>query len=109
MLGGRFSPADQMFVGPLTETMLSSFTFHRAFIGCMGLDPLKEAVYVTDMECLAIKKMAMQNAERCCLLADTSKENKHGLFHLASYGDFDAIYLNDDGTKKVCPENMILV
>lgn len=109
MLGGRFSAADQMFVGPLTETMLSSFTFHRAFIGCMGMNFEKDAVYVTDMECLAIKKMAMRNAERNILLTDLSKENKHGLFRLAGCTEFDRIYVNAGISTAPLPENVTAV
>lgn len=107
--GGRFSPADQMFTGPMTENMLSSFTFHRAFIGCMGLDLERDGVYVTDMECLALKQMAMRNAEKKYLLIDTSKENKRGLFRLAGYRDFDTIFVNDDGSTRDYPDNFVIV
>jgi len=107
--GGRFHPADQMFTGPMTETMLASFTFHHAFIGCMGVDVEKDCVFVTDMECLALKKLAMSNAQRSILLADTSKETKRGLFRLAGYRDFDAVYINDDRSGRLYPDNFVVV
>ncbi|MBQ6369715.1 MAG: DeoR/GlpR transcriptional regulator, partial [Parasporobacterium sp.] len=109
LLGGRFSPADQMVTGPLTENTLSTFTFNRCFIGCMGLDLAKKAVYVTDMECLALKKMAMRNSEKTYLLLDASKENKKGPFRLAEYTEFDVVYVNKGEHRKKYPDNFIVV
>ena len=109
LLGGRFSPADQMVTGPLTENTLSTFTFNRCFIGCMGLDLAKKAVYVTDMECLALKKMAMRNSEKTYLLLDASKENKKGPFRLAEYTEFDVVYVNKSEHRKKYPDNFIVV
>ena len=108
-LGGKFSPADQLFTGPMTVNMLAGFTFHRAFIGCMGLELEKNAVYVTDMESMALKQMAMQNAKQKILLTDDSKINKQGLFRIAGCSDFDRIYMNSEKPDRQFPDNFIIV
>ncbi|MBQ9031363.1 MAG: DeoR/GlpR transcriptional regulator [Parasporobacterium sp.] len=108
-LGGQFCPADQLCTGPLTLRVLSGFLFDRAFIGCMGLDIARNEVYVTEMESLAIKQLAMKNAKSSSLLTDTSKEGAHGPFRLAGCQDFDRVYVNDGGTRRNYPKNFIVV
>lgn len=109
VIGGRMLPADHMFVGPLAERMLMNFGFHRAFLGCMGMDIQGDSVYLTDMECLRIKQIAMERAAHSVLLTDASKLKKVGLFRLSGLSEFERIYINDDGIARQYPENVILV
>lgn len=109
VVGGQFLPADHMFVGSIAENMLENFGFHRAFIGCMGLDIDADTVYVTDMECMRIKQIAMKNAAQSSLLADTTKLKKVGLFRVAGVESFQRVYINDAGTGEHYPENFIVV
>ena len=109
VVGGRMLPADHMFVGPLAESMLMNFGFHRAFLGCMGLDIQNDSVYLTDMECLRIKQIVMEKAAHNILLTDASKLKKVGLFRLSSVNEFERVYINDDGVKRQYPENFIVI
>ena len=108
-VGGQFMAADHMFVGPMAENMLNDFGFHKAFIGCMGFNIEENSTYVTDMESLRIKQIAMHNAKQNILLIDSSKRNKVGLFRLSGLEKFEHIYIDDDGGKHGYPENFRLV
>ena len=108
-VGGQFMPADHMFVGPMAENMLNDFGFHKAFIGCMGFNIEENSTYVTDMESLRIKQIAMHKAKQNILLLDTSKQNKVGLFRLSGLDRFEHIYIEDDGQKHGYPDNFRLV
>ena len=108
VVGGQFVPEDHMFIGPQAEEMLSGCAFHRAFVGCMGIDAGKNAVYVTDTNTYRIKRLAMQNARQSILLVDRSKLKKVGLFRLCGTKDFDRIYM-DGEAPAVNGENFISV
>ena len=75
----------------------------------MGLDIQNDSVYLTDMECLRIKRIAMEKAAHNILLADASKLKKVGLFRLSGVNDFERVYINDDGSGRQYPENVIVV
>lgn len=107
--GGRLSTADQMIVGAIAESTLKNFGFHRAFIGCMGLSLEDNIAYVTDMESLQIKQVAMKNAEKSYLLADSSKLHKVGLFRLAKLDAFERVYLNGPAAEGPHPANVTFV
>lgn len=107
LLGGRYYPADGMTTGPISETVLEDFRFHRAFIGCMGLDLQKDIVYATDLECMRLKQCAMRNAADSYLLADQSKLKKTGLFRVAGIQDFTRVYLDGPKLKGELPENIV--
>lgn len=106
VLGGRLVPADQMIVGPMTESNLKNFGFHRAFIGCMGLDAEHNNVYATDMECVRLKEVAIRNAEHSYLLADQSKLKKVGLFRFTGLDAFERIFLNGPRPEGDFPANV---
>ena len=106
VLGGRLVPADQMIVGPMTESDLKNFGFHRAFIGCMGLDVANNNVYATDMECVRLKQVAIQNAECSYLLADQSKLSKVGLFRVTGLDSFEKVFLNGPKPEGDFPGNL---
>lgn len=108
-VGGQFMPADHIFVGPMAENMLNDFGFNHAFIGCMGFNVVNNAAYVTDMESLRIKQIAMHNAKHNILLLDSSKENKIGLFRLAGLERFEKIFIEDDGTEHGYPDNFHVI
>ena len=93
-LGGRVAAHDQVIIGSMTTNNLEQFGFNRAYIGCMGLDLSNNIVYATDMECVSLKKVAMQNAEHSYLLADSSKLSKVGLFRFAGLDAFEKVFLN---------------
>lgn len=106
VVGGQYIPEDQMFIGPYSEAMLRECAFDRAFIGCMGVDIDKNAVYVTDINTYNIKQIAMKNAREKILLVNQTKLNKVGLFRLCGTDDFDRVYI--DGTKPTCKmDNLI--
>lgn len=106
LVGGRFMPADHMFVGALAENMLENFGFNRAFVGCMGLDAPMSVAYATDMECVRIKQLAIRNAEKSYLLADASKLHKVGLFRFARLQSFERIFLAGEQPPGDYPDNV---
>lgn len=105
-LGGQLMPADQMIVGPIAERALENFRFDRAFIGCMGLDVDSNTVYVTDMECMRLKELAIRNAKVSYLLADRSKLRKVGLFRICGLDAFERVYLEGPQPEGKFPDNM---
>ena len=107
--GGRLLSADQMIVGAIAESTLETFGFHRAFIGCMGLDAEQNTAYATDMECVRIKQIAIRNAAESYLLADTSKLHKVGLFRFAGLDAFTRVYLNAPAPAGAFPDNLTFV
>ncbi|MDD6159764.1 MAG: DeoR/GlpR family DNA-binding transcription regulator [Oscillospiraceae bacterium] len=106
VLGGRLAPADQMILGPMTESNLREFGFNRAFVGCMGLDVESGNAYATDMECVRLKQVAIQNAEHSYLLADQSKLNKVGLFRFTGLDAFEKVFLNGPRPEGSFPANI---
>ena len=109
LVGGRFISADQMIVGAIAESTLEHFGFHRAFIGTMGIDVVRNTVYATDMECMKIKQIALQKAERSYLLVDSSKLSKVGSFHVTGIDDFERVYINGPRPQGDFPANMVFV
>lgn len=108
-LGGRVVPRDQMIIGSMTINNLEQFGFNRAFIGCMGLNLSNNIVYATDMECVSLKKVAMQNAEHSYLLADRSKLSKVGLFRFAGLDAFEKVFINGPQISENISGNIVFV
>ena len=107
--GGRFLPADQMIMGAIAESTLENFAFHRAFISCMGLSVEANTAYVTEMESMKIKQIAIKNAEKSYLLADSSKLQMVGLLRAAGLDAFEKVYLNGPRPRGEYPANMVFV
>lgn len=107
--GGRFLPADQMIMGAIAESTLENFAFHRAFISCMGLSVEANTAYVTEMESMKIKQIAIKNSEKSYLLADSSKLQMVGLLRAAGLDAFEKVYLNGPRPRGEYPANMVFV
>jgi DeoR/GlpR family transcriptional regulator of sugar metabolism len=108
VLGGRLSRADRAALGPMAEENLRLFQFHRAFLGCMGLNISKNTAYETDMECMRLKKIAMENAAESYLLADRSKLSIAGLFCFSALDSFRQVFIDGPRPEETeFPQNFI--
>ena len=94
VVGGKYIPSYNMNVGHIAQDMLKQFAFDIAFLGCSGVSLAERAVYTAEMESMAMKRIAMENAQNSHLLIDMSKLSKRGYFKLADFTDFRSIICN---------------
>lgn len=109
-IGGKLIPEYKMAVGPIALATLHRFNFDYAFIGCAGIDLLRQKVYTAEMDTLAVKEEAMQLAQQKYLLIDSSKTSVKGFCSFTNLQSFDGI-LCDEGIlqdNEELPDNFII-
>lgn len=111
LLGGKFIPQYSMSAGPLTLGELEKFNFDYAFISCAGTDPATQQVYTAEMDTMAVKQKAMDQADKKYLLIDSSKFEVKGFCSFLSSSDFDGVICNSSQEipEEELPDNYILV
>lgn len=110
LIGGEYLPYYGMNVGLIAQDLLRQFFFDKAFFGCAGVDLDHQAVCSTEMQSLAMKRIALEQATHNYLLMDSSKFSAKGLMRVCDVSRFDAIvcdrYTGRPGQR---PENLIAV
>lgn len=111
LIGGRYCPENNLSTGPITLAALANFNFDHAFIGCLGVDVKKNLAYLAEMDTMAVKIKAMEQAINKYLLIDSSKIGLKGFYSFTNCSEFDAIICDDnpDIDEEECPENFIFV
>ena len=109
MIGGRYIPSYNINVGPVAQDMLKQFSFNAAFLGCSGVDLPRKTIYTAEMESLAMKRIAMENALKSYLLIDSSKFNKRGFFKVSEFQEFEAVICDTFEPPEPLPDSFILV
>lgn len=109
IIGGKFLPYYNMNIGPVAQDMLRQFCFDFAFLGCSGADLTQRTVYMSEMESLLMKRIALENAKRSFLLLDASKFEKKGIFKLSDFSVFEKVVCNTFETKETLPENFLML
>lgn len=110
LIGGEYSPHYEMNVGLIAQDLLKQFYFDVAFFGCSGVDLEKQTVCSTEMQSLAMKRVALEQATKKYLLMDSSKFTMKSFMRVCSITQFDAVVCDKYvGRPELRPENLIVV
>lgn len=83
LIGGEYNKKRRDFAGPLTERYVSSFHFHKSFIGCDGFSP--SMGFSTDqINISSLNTSILNRTDASFVLLDTSKFNKNSLVSYAT-------------------------
>ena len=105
IIGGQYLSHYGMNVGPEAQEQLQRYHFDAAFLGCSGVVIEQGMSFVTNMDSLLIKKIAMENSDRKYLLLDSSKYPKSSCFKFVPLDEFDLIFCNR-GDEAISHERM---
>ncbi len=111
MVGGKFVPGFSMFAGLVAQEALKAYHFDHAFMGCTSVDVNNFIAYTTDADSLAMKKIAMNNAQHRHLLIDVTKFERCAFLRFTPTDVFDSVICNRDDSVKAeaFPENFVFV
>jgi len=110
LVGGEHLPYYGMNVGSIAQDLLRQFFFDKAFFGCAGIDLERQTVCSTEMQSLAMKRIALEQATVSYLLMDSSKFSAKGLMRICDVSRFEAIVCDRYvGRPDQRPENLIAV
>ena len=110
LIGGEYLPYYEMNVGMIAQDQVKQFYFDKAFLGCSGVDLDRRMVCSTEMKSLEMKRLAMQQAQRCFLVLDSSKFSARGFMRLCETSDFEELICDSfPGPEEKRPENLIAV
>ncbi len=91
VIGGIFLPHYVMNVGPEAQEALKRYHFDVGFFGCSGMVLNSDMTYITDLESLHMKRIALENCERKYLLIDASKFNRPSYLKFTEISAFDRV------------------
>lgn len=91
IIGGRYLSHYVMNVGPEAQEQLQRYHFDAAFLGCTGVVLEQNMSYVTNVDSLLMKKIAMENSDRNYLLLDSSKFHKPSFVKFVSLDEFNLV------------------
>ncbi len=109
VVGGKFLPYYSMTVGPLAQDVLKQFHFNFSFIGCTGIDAHQGVAYTTETESMLMKRIALENTDKCVLLLDDSKLQVRGFLKFAELADFATVVCNGKPPEGEMPENIVFI
>lgn len=89
-LGGRLRHSSLSVVGPDGEQTLLGCTFSKLFLGVDGID-LEYGVTTTDLREAHLNKVMMNVAQKCIILADSSKFGRRGFAKICGMDEIDMI------------------
>jgi DeoR family galactitol utilization operon repressor len=95
VVGGEFRTATESFVGPLAMETLRRFNVKLAFLGTDGFSP-ERGLSTHLVEGAEMVKAMADQAERCVLLADSSKYGKSGFVTIMPLKAIDTL-ISDTG------------
>ena len=94
-LGGTLRHSSNSVVGKYAEGILSNFCCSKLFLGVDGID-LEFGITTTDVREADLNKEMMRIAQKCIVLADSSKFRRRGFSKIANIEDIDII-ITDSG------------
>ena len=94
IIGGHYLPHYVMNVGPEAQEQLQRYHFDAAFFGCTGVVLEQNMSFVTNIDSLQMKKIALANSDRNYLLLDSTKFQKPSFVKFVSLDEFDLILCN---------------
>lgn len=100
-LGGIVRRTSSSVVGPISEKMISEFTFTKLFLGVDGID-LDYGLTTTNSMEASLNKEMIKAAQKIIVLADSSKFGKKGFGRICGLDEVDQIITDagiDEKTK----------
>lgn len=94
-LGGIVRSSASSVVGPISEHMLSEFSFTKLFLGVDGIDPEYGLTTTNAMEA-SLNKTMIKAAQKTIVLADSSKFGRKGFGKICTFDDVHQI-ITDKG------------
>ncbi|MFM2438456.1 MAG: hypothetical protein RLZ55_1275 [Actinomycetota bacterium] len=92
--GGTLRPKQHSLVDPLAAVMLQQLNVDTLFLGCNGLDA-EAGVTNINLPEAAIKRTMIAAANRCVVLADSSKLGVRALAQVCALTDIDVVITDD--------------
>lgn len=92
--GGTLRPKQHSLVDPLAAVMLQQLNVDTLFLGCNGLDA-EAGVTNINLPEAAIKRTMIAAANRCVVLADSSKLGVRALAQVCALSDIDVVVTDD--------------
>ncbi|MBB5182555.1 DeoR/GlpR family DNA-binding transcription regulator [Catenisphaera adipataccumulans] len=96
LIGGMLNDENDAFVGDYTDHQLMSFHFDKTFIGTVGVDLERNAVYTHNVQSAMTKLIVMQNSEKNYIMLETRKLNLSGNYKIASVDAFDGAFMEKE-------------
>ncbi|WP_196590335.1 DeoR/GlpR family DNA-binding transcription regulator [Pectinatus frisingensis] len=90
-IGGTLDSSGDGFIGALAGNIIDKLHFDMAFMGTVGIDIHRKAVYTYKPEDGFTKRKAVDAADKTYVLAETEKFNRSGNFLYAAISDFDVL------------------
>lgn len=84
LLGGFFKADSRLLAGESVLQQLSQFNFDWAFIGGAGLT--EQGVFYSELADCQLKQTVIHNAQKVCLLIDSSKINQQSAYKIGFSG-----------------------
>ena len=109
VIGGVFLPQYVMNVGPEAQEALRRYHFDVAFFGCSGVELAENMSYISNMDSLLIKQIALENSAKKLLLLDSSKINRPSFLRFRELDAFDRIICDRPQGESISHERMELV
>lgn len=94
VIGGNYNAKYNMSYGPVAENVLRMYNFDRAFIGCAGVDLMKQEFYTAEIDTGELKRIAIQHSNYKYLIIDDHKLTVKGFYSVGTTEDFECIYCN---------------
>ncbi len=92
IVGGVFLPQYAVNVGPEAQQAMRRYHFDIGFFGCSGVDLQENMSYISNMESLLIKQIALENCDRKFLLLDSSKIGRPSFLRFQEIDAFDRVF-----------------
>ena len=93
-LGGIVRQSSSSVVGPMSESMLSGYTFTKLFLGVDGID-LDYGLTTTNAMEASLNKEMIKAAQQTIVLADSSKFGRKGFGKICELNDVDQIITDE--------------
>jgi DeoR family lactose phosphotransferase system repressor len=93
LIGGRFRPRTDVFVGSFTDELLKKIRVKRAFVGTNGI--CHDNITTSNEEEGACQRIILDNAAEKYILCDSSKLGKEDFYSFYNIKDITAIITDD--------------
>lgn len=82
VVGGRYLPHTRSLVGPMAEDSIRSLQFRKMILATAGIDFKHQALTMSSLEEVPVKRAAVARSEQVILTADRSKFGKPSLISM---------------------------
>jgi len=93
--GGDVRPGEQSFTGAIAERTIASLRFDTAIVTCCGFSPT-HGVTAFDVQDAAIKRAAIDSANRIILVAESTKFARTAMAIVCAAKDLDIVVTDRD-------------